>query len=660
MSKVVFGVWDGKVIDNRSKRYFEIEDSKDFSAFDEFDPGNRIRAYLCSKGFFTFDREVSLIDAAHQYMEKTAKESCGKCTPCRVGSQIIKSKLELLMNGQGDSSTLDEIYTLLDQMKNTSLCGLGQTAPAPIKDIYRHFRDELEKEAASRKKIAKQTGKVYITAPCIEACPAKVQVPEYIDYIKEGRITHSVGVVLDKYPMAETCGRVCVRFCEFACRRTMVDEAVAIKILKRFVAEKQKYVTEKWFTEELIQDRKPVDLKVAVIGAGPAGINAAYHLALKGYPVDIYEAHTNPGGMAAVGIPQYRLPKDLLNKECSIVESLGAKIHYGKRLGTDFTISDLQKQGYKAIFLGIGAQEGKMIGVPGENRSMKGYKAGISFLLYINHYFINLGLKVDLGKKMVIVGGGNVAMDCARSALRMGVKEVHLIYRRTKDEMPADHEEIEASEKEGVIFHYLTHPTKLIVENNEVKGIELIKMKLGDADESGRRGVTPEAGSEYIMDCDFVVPAIGQKVDFSFIKPEDNVQMNKWGLLDVTKSNQSVSNKAVFAGGDCVSGPATLIEAMAHGLKSAKAIDEYLTKGRVLFDAEDKMSELIKAVRKLSKDEMKVPVKLAKRIVANELDPEVRKNLFDEVEKNVTDQEAYREAERCLRCYRISLAITER
>ena len=660
MSKVVFGVWDDEVIDNRGKRLFEIDDNPRFENFDEFNPGNPVKAFFGWKGFFIFDEGVSLLDAARQYIERAAKESCGACTPCRVGTNIIKQKIEDIINGTAGVEVLDELVVLAEHIRTTSLCGLGQTATVALLKMLTYFRRELEEEISLIKDYSVQPAYTYVTAPCIEACPAKVEVPRYIDYIKDGKLTHSVSVVLQKYPMAETCGRVCVRFCEFACRRNMVDQPVGIKLLKRFVAEREKYITDNWFGQELITDKKPADLKVAIIGTGPAGINAAYHLLLNGYSVDVFEAHSEPGGMAAVGIPNYRLPSEVLNQEIGIIKTLGANIHYGMRMGTDFTLKDLKLRGYKAFFLGIGAGAGKMIGIPGEHRSMKGYKSGISFLLYINHYYLNLGLDVELGKKIVVVGGGNVAMDCARSALRMGAEEVHLIYRRTIDEMPADHEEIEAAEKEGVIFHFLTHPVSITSDDNKVNGIKLIRMELGEPDESGRRAVSPVEGSEYLMDCDLIVPAIGQKVDHSFLSPDDGIELNKWGLIDVNPVTLETTRRGVFAGGDCTTGPKTLIEAMTLGMKAAKSISDYLTHGRVLFNPADRMSELIKDIQKDDTDYLAVPVRATNRIIADEIDPEVRKKLFEEVEKNITVEQAYEEAERCLRCYRVSMAITEK
>ena len=659
MAKVIFGAWDGRVIDNRHKKVFEIEEHPEFADFDEFNPGNPIKAFFGGHGFFIFEKDINLLDAAIQYMERVARESCGKCTPCRVGTQIITSKLEMLAAGKGDAGMLDEIQTIAEHVRSTSMCGLGQTATVSLLEILAYFREELEGHVVSGARIDRQACTTYVSAPCIEACPSKVDVPRYIDYIKDGKFTHSLGIILQKYPMAATCGRVCVRFCEMACRRTQVDEAVGIKVLKRFVADHERHVTNEWFSSYMIPEKKEPDLKVAVIGTGPAGISAAYHLLLRGYPVDVYEAKSVPGGMAATGIPEYRLPKAVLGQEVSIIETLGGQIFYNRKMGRDFTLKSLFNNGYKSVFLGIGTHKGKMMKAIGEDPNLEGYAFGVDFLLRINHDFIDKGIPMQLGEKMVVVGGGNVAMDCVRSALRMGVREVHLIYRRSRDEMPADHEEIEAAEKEGVIFHLLTHPIRILSENGKVTGLELIKMGLGEPDESGRRSVKPIEGSEFVLETDYVVPAIGQQVAHGFVTPEDGVNFSSWGTIEIKDDSLMTTRKGVFAGGDCVTGPATLVQAMAQGEQAARCIDDYLTHGRVRFYPEARMSQLVADVQPMIASGVNIPVKHEYRVKVRELDPEVRKKMFEEVEKPISVDEAYHEAHRCMRCYRVYSVITE-
>ena len=662
MARILYGVWNEEITDNRDKRFFEIEELKEFDQVDEFDPGNPVKAFLGAKGFFVFDKETSILDAAHQYAATAAKESCGKCTPCRVGTEVLTSKLEALNNGEIGADAVDEILTLAEHIKSTSMCGLGQTATEPLIAMLRHFRDEFEASIGRYDETGKQAYSDYVTAPCIEQCPSRVDIPRYIEYVKDSKFDRSIGVILKKYPMAATCGRVCVRFCEAACRRSRVDEPVGIKVLKRFVADKERYIKDQWFNKDLIHEKKGDDLKVAVIGAGPAGISAAYHLLLKGYPVDVYESLTEPGGMAGVGIPKYRLPKDeILYKEVSIIESLGGHIHYNKKMGKDFSLDDLIKQGYKSVFIGVGAHKGKKLTVAGEDDSLEGYISGVKFLLYINQHVLNeeqTEFPMKLGKKLLVMGGGNVAMDCARSALRMGVEEVHVAYRRAEEQMPADVEEIHAAKEEGIHFHFLSQPVRVISEKGQVTGMEFVEMELGEMDSSGRRGVTPKPGSEFIIDADNAVVAIGQEVDASFLSEDDGMELDRWESLK-TDDHLATTRKGVFAGGDCVLGPATLIQAMAQGEKAARSIDEYLTYGRPQFDSDQRMSQIVNCVRKYADDDVIQPVKHQYRVRVEELEPEKRKEIFEEVEKAITVEEAFREADRCLRCYRIYSVITD-
>lgn len=661
MARILYGVSNGEVTDNRDKRFFEVEELKELDQMDAFDPGNPVKAFLGATGFLVFDGSTNILDALYQYMATAAEESCGKCTPCRVGTKLLKNRLDDLSRGVSDSGGIDEILELAEHIQSTSLCGLGQTATVPLIEVIRHFRDEIEKEIGTFAEKGHQAYTDYVTAPCIEQCPARVDIPRYIEYVKDGKFNRSIAVLLQKYPMAATCGRVCVRFCEAACRRSRVDEPVGIKVLKRFVADRERYVTDNWFTPDLIDEKKSDDLKVAVIGTGPAGISAAYHLLLKGYPVDVFESLNEPGGMAGVGIPEYRLPREeILNKEVSIIESLGGRIHYNQKMGEDFTLTDLHDRGYKAIFIGIGAHRGKKMKIAGEDTSLEGYVSGVKFLLYVNQHLIGgeRQFPIKLGKKMVVIGGGNVAMDCARSALRMGVKEVHVAYRRAEEQMPADIEEVEAAKKEGIEFHFLTQPVRLLSENGSVTGIEFVEMQLGKKDASGRRGVDPVKGSEFIVETDQVVVAIGQAVDPSFLSEDDGVELNQWKLIE-TDSNLATTRKGVFAGGDCVLGPATLIQAMAQGEKAARSIDEYLTFGKTRFDADRRMSEIVQSIRKHIDDDVVQPVKSQYRVVVEELEPEKRREIFEEVEKPISVEDAYREAERCLRCYRIYSVITD-
>lgn len=657
MTSIVYGVWDGTVQDHRDNSP-AYPDDVSLHGLDAFDPGNKVRAFVGDRGFFVFDPHVSLIDTFWHYINKAADQSCGKCTPCRMGTVLVRDALDALRHGEKPAISFDDMEALARQMVDTSLCGLGLTCAKSLLSALEHFRDVFEEEARSGP-APEQNGMVYVTAPCIEACPSKINVPQYIDYIRDGKPEHSLGVILQKYPMAATCGRVCVRFCEMACRRKFVDEAVGIKLLKRYVADYQDKHHALSFSADTISDPLPASMRVAVVGAGPAGVSCAYHLLLHGYHVDIYEAMPQAGGMAAMGIPSYRLPKNVLQSEMDIITSLGGKFLFNQALGKDYSIDELFSRGYRAVFLGLGCQEGTQLGVKDEDPTLQGYESGIGFLLKVHDHVAGTK-KVELKGEVVVVGGGNVAMDCIRSAIRMGASRVHLVYRRTKEDMPADHEEIEAAEKEGIIFHCLTNPTRVISENGKVVGVELIEMRQGEVDARGRRSVSPVPGTEHIMNCNIIIAAIGQQVQTGSLKPDDGVSLNKWKCVDADAATTLTSRPGVFAGGDCSSGPSTLIHAMANGLKAARAIDDWIRLGEVRFFPRSRMRQILRDNKLLVDDCVEVPVKSEYRVHNPELDPEIRKQMFGEVELAITPEMAYREAKRCMRCYRLYSVITDR
>jgi len=652
--RIFYGVWDGKVYDNRDKKTADVSDIDLLKNIEFFNEGNHIKAFFGDKGFFVFDKSVNLLDALWRHMRKAAAEACGKCTPCRMGSRLIVDALNDLRNDQGTEQTWIDLYDLATQMHLSSLCGVGQTSTVALLGALDNFRDQLEQDSVKASR-AEQHGINYITAPCIEACPSKVNVPRYIDYVKDGKPVHALGIIMQKYPMAATCGRVCVRFCEKACRRTLVDDAVGIKLLKRYAADYQEACN---FPEMFNKGMCAIPMstpapKIAVIGAGPSGVACAYHLLLKGHDVDICEANDETGGMTMTGIPSYRLPKDIVNAETDIVKKLGGNFLFNQALGRDFTLDDLFKKGYKSVYISIGCAKGTLLGIKDENPDMAGYITGVDFLNKVHH------LGSGTGKKVAVVGGGNVAMDCARSALRMGADEVHLIYRRTKEDMPADHEEIEAAEKEGVIFHFLTNPSAVISKDGKkLSGIEVVDMQQTEPDASGRRGVAAIKGSEHEFTCDELVSAIGQQLDPSIIKPEDNINVVK-GCLKVESATQVTSRPGVFSGGDCARGPATLIHAMADGMNAAYSIDDYLHYGKVRFSPLLRIRQILEENKLLESDCIELPVLAKAKAHPKELDPNVRKKIFDEVELKVTADEAYQEAKRCMRCFRVYSVITE-
>lgn len=650
MDELIYGVWEGRAYDNRRRLEGEAPEGLPLSEFLSFNSGNPAAGFVGPQGFLMFDNRVTLADVLLNYYRRTKELSCGRCTPCRAGSMLICEALEKACAGEGESVDWDRIQLVAEQMAETSLCGVGLSTPAALLGALKHFPELLRQ--APVMPVTRRDFFSVATAPCIEACPANVNVPRYIDYIRDGHPELSTGVLLRHYPLVGSCGRVCVRPCETACARNHVDGAVAIKDLKRYAADHVGSTMADLFKKDEIPDT-PVSKRVAVIGAGPAGINCAYHLLRKGHHVDVFEAEDYAGGMARLGIPAYRLPNHLLETETEVIERLGGHYHYNCALGRDYTIDSLFRRGYDAIFLGIGCALGQYLNLPNEDQSAHGYLKGLDFLLAIEHHQ-SRHEDIELDGDIVVVGCGNVAMDCCRTARRLmkGHRRVTVSYRRTRASAPADPEEITAAIDENIHFEFLTAPVEVMVEEGRVIGLKLIRMQEGEPDASGRRSVKPIAGSEFIVPCRYVIAAIGQKLDDSVFSEADGIKLTKRGTIEVDESLQT-SREGVFAGGDAAAGPTSLIWGMAQGQDAANAIHEYLMTHTPGFNARRRMSRLIKEANLLGTCAPERAVVLQPRQVMSHLAPEARIQNWDEVEHGFTDQEAWAEAKRCMRCYRL-------
>jgi len=652
MSHCVYGVWDGVVYDAR--RDPGKKDVPGLSGLEDIAPSTATKAFISDRGFLVLDESTCLAEAFAQYLTQAANESCGRCTPCRVGTQRLRDLLKGISAGSVTPEALDEAQTLAWQVAQTSLCGMGQNCARSLLEALRHFRTEFK--AMTPAQAVFQHSFVYTTAPCIEACPSKIDVPRYIDGVKGGKFDFALGVVLDKYSMAATCGRVCVRFCEDACRRNAAEGAVGIRMLKRYAADQALKQGRLKFTPSAEQH----DKRVAVIGAGPAGITCAYKLLLGGIQVDVFDANRAAGGMASVGIPSYRLPKDVLKAESEdIIRQLGGHFYYGKMLGRDFSIDDLLGKGYDAVFLAYGASKEAQLGVQNEELVPQGYSSGIDFLLNV-HKRVEYGEPFEFGGDVVVVGGGNVAMDCVRSARRLGAKSVHLVYRRTLKDMPADREEVHAAEQEGIIFHCLTNPSELVIEDDRLIGVKLVTMRQTEVDARGRRGVEPVPDSEFFMPCDWLIAAIGQVVDENVLSPDDGIELDRWNCVKADPDTLETSRPGVFAGGDCVLGPLTLVNALDHGERAAASIREYLLDGRIHDKPALRMQKFLARNKLLANECLTHPPINKLRAKVPELEAEQRIRSFDEVDGVIPKAAAYEEASRCLRCYRLYSVITEK
>ncbi|MBQ7607541.1 MAG: FAD-dependent oxidoreductase [Desulfovibrionaceae bacterium] len=654
MPELVYGVWDSVPFDTRSdgRNGPNVPTDVIRSALESFDSGNAVSLVLSDRGFLVLDTSVPLLWALQKHFQKVASESCGKCSPCRTGAPLIANLLQNALKG-GDSFDFDLLREIAEQMRTTSLCGVGKTGPIPLLDAIAHFKEELKPAPADMRHGFFST----MTSPCIEACPGLVNIPRYIDYIKDGHVDLSANLVLRHYPLVGSCGRVCVRSCESACKRAHIDSPISIRNLKRFAADKA--LASGVLTPLSVKTDK--ESRVAVVGAGPVGITCAYHLLTRGYPVDIFEAKSKAGGMIRYGIPIYRLPKDTLDEEIAIVTKMGAKIAYNQKLGRDFHVDDLFKQGYSAVFLACGCPKGSYLGMKGEDTSLANYENGIDFLERV-YEGVESGKPPVLEGDVVVVGGGNVAMDCCRAAKRVAKGTVHLIYRRTEADAPADREEILAAKAEGVEFHFLCGQDSLLVQDGAITGLRVLAMEQTEPDASGRRGVKPKEGASSVIPCSHVIAAIGQRVDPAMLTESEGIERDRKQCV-VVNAAQETSREGVFAAGDCTSGPrasgpTTMIMGMGQAYFAARSIDRYLSKGNVSFDSRWRMSELIRSAHLMKADE-RVDPKLPKpRVALRELAADSRSSSFDEVEQTMTQEEAWVEASRCLRCYRIYSVVT--
>ncbi len=472
-------------------------------------------------------------------------------------------------------------------------------------------------------------------APCVVTCPAGINVQGYVQLIGQGKYKEAIQLIMERLPLPGVLGRVCPHPCENECRRAEIDTPIAIRDLKRFAAD-QVDLDELPLPE--IEDRPE---KVAVVGSGPAGLTVAYYSRLKGFQVTIFEALDELGGMLRVGIPDYRLPPNILDKEISHILRLGVETHTGVRFGTDFTLHDLKEEGFSAVFLGIGAHESMNLKITGE-QDTAGVIDAVRFLREIN-----LGEKSLPGKKAVVIGGGNVAIDTARVTKRLGAESVTVVYRRSEKEMPAYAEEIAGAKEEGIDFLFLTAPNRILSQKGKVTGFECLKTKLGPADDSGRRRPLPVQGSEFLIDCDVVIPAIGQRIDKSWLDQKPDLQLTTWDTIQVSPHTMQTTIAHVFAAGDAVTGPASVIEAVAAGHKAVEAIQRFIDKEEL-----SRYAEEVAGQEPPGRSWQEIPQDVAPqaRVTSRHRDIRERTGSFEEVDLNFSEAEAQKESQRCLNC----------
>jgi NADH-quinone oxidoreductase subunit F len=580
------------------------------------------------------DERDCLVALVREQLEFLLRQPGAQCPACGKGLGRVKDLLDRIAAGAAGPETLEELQLACESVKQKASCQLGRLAVNPILTSLHYFPDEYRMHTDNKHCPARVCPKLLL-APCQAACPAGIDIPSYLALVAQGRFVEALEGIRQDNPFPWVCGLICPHPCERACVRGNLDEPLNIKYLKAFVAD---YATRHGEYAPL-KPAGPNGHQVAIIGSGPAGLSCAHYLALGGCRVTVFEALPEAGGLFMAGIPEYRLPREVVRREVDLIRSLGVEIKTGVTVGRDLTLGELREEGYQAFFLGIGAHLGYKLKIEGEDDFPQVCDV-ISFLRQVN-----LGVKQKPADKVVIIGGGNAAMDAARTCVRLGCREVHVSYRRTRKEMPAHPEEIEQALEEGVQVHFLTVPIKIGGDDGQVKYLECLQAELGRPDASGRRRPIPIPDSNYLIEVGAVITAIGQQPDLCPF-PEPPVQTSPWCTIITERGNTLTSVADIFAGGDAVTGPATVVEAIAAGKQAALDIRHYLSggsgpapqarpkkRGRVDFlaiDAEDKISN--------------------HRVPTPFLDMEERRHNFERVELDYSPEEAQKEAQRCLRC----------
>jgi len=588
-------------------------------------------AIMGSGGMIVMDEDTCMVDLARYFLTFTAKECCGKCAPCRLGTAQLLEILTRITGGLGTEADLQALTQLGATVKNTSLCGLGQTAPNPVLTTLQYFRHEYEEHIRERRCRAGVCQELML-APCENSCPLHMNIPGYLELLKEKRLEEAFELVLLDNPLPATTGRVCQYPCEQRCRRAQLDAPVNMREVHRYIADTKLARTSMAKIVGRLKQRKlpATGKRVAVVGAGPAGLTAAFYLALLGHQVTVFEAAAHPGGMLRYALPQYRLPKNALDREIAIIRGLGVRFNCNTAVGHDITLDELT-HAHDAVLLAFGTWEGEDLAVPG--RGLAGVLPALDFLEAVTR-----GQKRPVGRRVVVIGGGNAAIDSARTALRLGA-EATIVYRRSREEMPAIAEETAHALEEGARLITLAAPVQVLGENGKVTGLEVEKTALGKFDKRGRRVPVP-TGEKYVIPCDTIIETIGQRVEAGLLT-KLGMSVTGSGTVEVDPWTLRTNDARVFAAGDVVTGAANVSGAMALAKKAAQNIDRQLTGQSRFHD----LWPLIKY------DDSPPPQgQGGPRNVAKIAPCASRRQNFNEVAQTLSAAQARAESLRCLRC----------
>lgn len=600
----------------------------------------QLGAIMGSGGMVVMDQDNCMVDVARYFVGFTAGESCGKCTPCREGLAQMQRILTSVSQGKASLADLPLLAELAETIRDSALCGLGQTSANPILTTLNYFRDEYERHIRDHRCQAGVCEHLYL-ALCENSCPLHMNIPGYLQLLKENRIEEAFELTLRDNPLPGTIGRVCHFHCRLRCKRDQLDEPVAQGEIHRYLADTMyKMGRERQVYAKLIKEKLPdTGKKVAIVGAGPAGLTAAFYLVRLGHDVTIYDAHAEAGGIPRWGIPAYRLPKDVVKKEVAFIHKLGVKFVFSTKIGADLPWKQVAKD-HDAVLVCVGALKDTSLGIPGEN--LKGVHPGYHLLEELN-----AGRKPVVGTEIVVVGGGNSAIDAARSLLRTGAR-VTIVYRRAKVDMPANPQELAGAIEEGITIVAMVAPQAILGDaKGQVMALQVMRMTAGPVDTSGRPTPVP-SGETYDIPCDTLVVAVGERVDSSGLNSL-GVEIAKDGRVRVDPFSFQSAIPGIFAAGDAVTGAATAAEAMGQAKFAAAAIDATLVPDQTVAGLSvNRFDSLFYQFNYGMEVPLTTP--MTKRQRAVQLPVEARRGNFIEISQGLSGEQAWHEAERCLRC----------